>query len=302
MSYGQLNKTQLGVLAPLVIGKIIHDLGAGDLGLALKLLRLGAAKIIAIDKEYNRKIFNGVPPEIELRHQFFQDMHDEIDIAFVSWPSNYNNGLLNVLMQTKIILYLGKNTDGSACGTPSLFRYLTTRKIQIHVCSRHNTLICYTDHLDEPRKKLLQEEDAAINSHIDQEPVTYHTRILFLDDNPARHDIMDARYPLDEIIHVYDIDEYREALERYDHFDMISLDHDLNDFEHRSYMGDCDLTGRDACGYLMRYLHKAPEVIHIHSSNGDGARDMMAFLDSRGVSNRWIMFDDNPHTHELPYG
>ena len=147
MSYGQLNKTQLGVLAPLVIGKIIHDLGAGDLGLALELLRLGAAKIIAIDKEYNRKIFNGVPPEIELRHQFFQDMHDEIDIAFVSWPSNYENGLLEVLMQTKTIIYLGKNTDGSMCGTPALFEYLSTRKVEEHVPSRANTLICYTDTL-----------------------------------------------------------------------------------------------------------------------------------------------------------
>ena len=123
-------------------------------------------------------------------------------------------------------------------------------------------------------------------------------RILFLDDNPARHDLMDARYPLDEIVHVYNIDKYREALEAYDHFDMISLDHDLNDFGKRKYIGgygDCDLTGRDACGYLMRYLHKAPEVIHIHSSNPDGAHDMMSFLDSRGVKNRWIIFNDNPY-------
>jgi hypothetical protein len=100
---------------------------------------------------------------------------------------------------------------------------------------------------------------------------------------------MDAKYPLDEIIHVYDIYTYLDALEKYDRFDMISLDHDLNDYEHRSYMGDVELTGVDACGYLMKHLSKAPEVIHIHSSNGDGARDMIAFLDSRGVKNRWSM-------------
>ena len=117
--------------------------------------------------------------------------------------------------------------------------------------------------------------------------------ILFLDDNPARHDIMDSKYPLDEIIHVYDIDTYRAALEKYDHFDMISLDYDLNDFTEEfgyySRMGDSDLNGRDACGYLMKYLSKAPEIIHIHSSNGDGAREMMAFLESRGVKSRWKM-------------
>ncbi len=117
-------------------------------------------------------------------------------------------------------------------------------------------------------------------------------RILFLDDNPARHSIMDLKYPLDEVIHAYDIDTYRDALEKYDHFDMISLDHDLNDFTelgYFSYVGDSDLNGRDACGYLMKFLHKAPEVIHIHSSNPDGARDMITFLDSRGVKSRWTM-------------
>lgn len=161
MPYGQLNESQLKALGPLVHGKVIHDLGAGDLGLALELLKLGAAKVIAIDKEYNRTSFEDVPPEIELRHQYFQDMHDEIDTAFVSWPANYDNGLLRVLMQTKTIIYLGKNTDGSACGIPDLFRYLATRKVDTHVPSRYNTLICYTDHLDEQRQ-LLHEEAAAI--------------------------------------------------------------------------------------------------------------------------------------------
>jgi hypothetical protein len=160
MPHGQLNIPQLTALRPLVHGKVIHDLGAGDLGLALELLKLGAAKVIAIDKGYNRtnekydsKSWN-VPPEIEIRHQYFQDMNEEIDTAFVSWPANYDNGLLRILMQTKTIIYLGKNTDGSACGTPDLFRYFATRKIDVHVPSRPNTLICYTDHLDEPRQLL----------------------------------------------------------------------------------------------------------------------------------------------------
>jgi hypothetical protein len=123
-------------------------------------------------------------------------------------------------------------------------------------------------------------------------------RILFLDDNPARHNLMDERYPSDEIIHAYTIDQYREALSSYDHFDMISLDYDLNEFTELGYYSTiCDTygtglcTGLDACGYLIKFLHKAPEIIHIHSSNGDGARYMIDFLDSRGVPNRWIMFN-----------
>lgn len=117
-------------------------------------------------------------------------------------------------------------------------------------------------------------------------------RILFLDDDSDRHEIMDTLFPLDDIIHVYDIDSYREALERYDSFDMISLDYDLNDFQddHHSRFGDCDLNGRDACGYLMKYLHKAPDVINIHSTNEDGANEMVEFLNSRGVKNQRSTF------------
>ena len=126
-------------------------------------------------------------------------------------------------------------------------------------------------------------------------------RILFLDDNSARHEVMDTRYPLDEIIHVYDIHAYREALEKYDRFDMVSLDHDLNDFHeegHRSYICDSQATGVDACGYLMNYRDKLPAVIGIHSSNGNGARAMMTFLDSKGVAHRWIMFQDSSTEEE----
>ena len=178
MPHVQLNKAQLKTLESFVSGKVVHDLGAGDLGLALELLKLGAAKVIAIDKEYNRidkkgwLNFQNLPPEIEIRHQYFQDMDESIDIAFVSWPANYENGLLNVLKQTKTILYLGKNTDGYACGTPALFEYLVTRKIEAQVPSRQNTLICYTDYLDEPRQ-WLQEEEAAIAMNSGSHPVDY---------------------------------------------------------------------------------------------------------------------------------
>jgi CheY-like chemotaxis protein len=110
--------------------------------------------------------------------------------------------------------------------------------------------------------------------------------ILFLDDNPARHTVMDARYPNDLVVHAYDIHAFRAALEEHERFDMISLDHDLNDFEARSYIGDSDATGRDACGYMMKYRDKLPPVIIIHSGNDDGSKDMAEFLASRGVVSR----------------
>lgn len=111
---------------------------------------------------------------------------------------------------------------------------------------------------------------------------------------------MDKRHPDDEIVHAYTIDDYRDALVKFDHFDVVSLDHDLNDFTelgHFSYIGDSEATGVDACGYLMKFLDKVGEII-VHSSNGTGARNMMEFLNSYGVSGRWAqswrIFNDNP--------
>lgn len=118
--------------------------------------------------------------------------------------------------------------------------------------------------------------------------------ILFLDDNPARHETMDSRYPSAQIIHTYSIDEFREALEKHEHFDEIWLDYNLNDFQELGYFSYCagnEADGVDACGYLMKFMDKVCEIV-IHSSNGDGARAMLAFLQSRGVTKaRWKMFE-----------
>jgi hypothetical protein len=119
--------------------------------------------------------------------------------------------------------------------------------------------------------------------------------ILFLDDNPARHAFMDQQYPDDTVIHVYDIDTFRSALKDHDKFDLISLDHDLNDFTEE--FGFCSLlwngekaTGLDACGYMMGFKEKLPEEIIVHSSCPDGASGMVSFLVSKGIKAFWKMF------------
>jgi hypothetical protein len=118
--------------------------------------------------------------------------------------------------------------------------------------------------------------------------------ILFLDDNPARHARMEQDFP-GEVIHAYDIDSFRDELEKQPSFEKISLDYDLNDFDdHCSMFLDNYATGLDACGFMMKYKHKLPPIIDIHSSNRDGADEMMAFLKSRGIDCRWKMFQDFP--------
>jgi hypothetical protein len=119
--------------------------------------------------------------------------------------------------------------------------------------------------------------------------------ILFLDDNPDRHRQFDIQYSGCDVVHCYTVDQFVDCLKSdvFDHFDMISLDHDLNDFDSKStnYDGQ-EATGMDACGAMVKhkFANKLPDVIHIHSVNPCGANNMRSFLQSRGLTVRWIPF------------
>lgn len=164
MPYGALNQDQAQLVERFVRGQVVYDFGAANLYVSCELLRLGASKVIAIDKEPVR--FRSIPTEIEFRQVLFRDVLDDpIDIAFISWPPNHDTSLVSILMRSRVILYLGKNTDGTACGIPGMFQYLLKRKAE-YLPDRHNTLICYTDFLKAERQPL-PEEDACLMSYVD---------------------------------------------------------------------------------------------------------------------------------------
>jgi hypothetical protein len=119
--------------------------------------------------------------------------------------------------------------------------------------------------------------------------------ILFLDDNPDRHHQIDQKYSGCDVVHCYTVDQFVDCLnnDSFDHFDMISLDHDLNDFDsHSTNFDGQEATGMDACGLMVnkKFSLKLPDVIHIHSVNPCGAQNMRSFLQGRGFSVRWIPF------------
>ena len=156
MPHGALNLEQAQLVERFVRGQVVYDFGASDLYMSCELLRLGASKVIAIDKEPVR--FRGIPKGIDFRQCVFRDVLDDpIGIAFLSWPPNYDTGLMPILRRSRVIVYLGKNTDGTACGTPEMFYYLLKRKVE-YVPDRKNDLICYTEYLKRPRKPLPEEE------------------------------------------------------------------------------------------------------------------------------------------------
>lgn len=164
---GHLTDAMHAALAPVVAGRAVHDLGAGRGELAIELLTLGAAAVEAVDKE-------SVPANTSrtrYHRAYFKDYRPEsVDVAFVSWPQN-NEGttheLLPLLERAATIVYLGKNTDGTACGTPSLFQYLAGRALLDYVPDRRNVLAVYGAPLGRERAgfELRQEELAGLTTY-----------------------------------------------------------------------------------------------------------------------------------------
>lgn len=150
-SYGRLaSEEQTSVFAQEVRGRVVHDLGAGNLSLARYAIELGAAHVHAVDQraDWTR---SRVPDRVEAHCTSFRKWHQkcrrdrvDIDLALVSWPSvTMSDSLIDLLRDSRRVLYLGKNTDGTSCGTPELWGYLRHREVLAHVPHPANTLLLY---------------------------------------------------------------------------------------------------------------------------------------------------------------
>lgn len=148
MPFGLLTPEMEAIVAEHVSGAVVWDLGAGDMLYALRLLELGAAHVIAIDKNLPQ-INVPAGAGLTLRQDYFADIEPvgEIEVAFVSWPRNGATwGLEDLLGSARKIIYLGSNTNGSACADPILFReQLCPRELLGHVPHPRNSLLIYGD-------------------------------------------------------------------------------------------------------------------------------------------------------------
>lgn len=159
MSYGEITDEMEEVLTPLVDGKTVYDLGAGDLAHSHVLVRLGAASVVAVDKA---PMPTPRCPEVSRLHGHFGDLPvpDHIDVVFLGWPQNYPlPGLLGWLEAADVVIYLGHNAGDSYCGTSELFFYLTRRALWDEVLGARNTMLVLGEALAKMRP--MTEEEAA---------------------------------------------------------------------------------------------------------------------------------------------
>jgi hypothetical protein len=160
MSYGRLTSVQLETLMPFVLGRQVYDLGAGNLVLARLLLNLGASSVVAIDKERPLCTPPSLPRNLDVVYTTFDKFHalPTTCVAFVSWPDNRTDkGLLRLVRRASQVVYLGKNTDGTACGSLALFEHFLEREILATEPDRKNTLIVYGARQDTRREPLCEE-------------------------------------------------------------------------------------------------------------------------------------------------
>ena len=142
MPYGSLSPEQEAAIRPYVEGKNVHDFGAGDFSLSYQLLDLGAKHVTAIDKEERPLGRTPKDKRITSFYGYFHEYPAPVDVLFLSWPVNYPDISLAVhARRAGTLIYLGKNTDGTACGSTDLFNAMIYRELLTYVPHRKNALI-----------------------------------------------------------------------------------------------------------------------------------------------------------------
>lgn len=147
-TFGTLNDAQSKLVAQFVRGADVHDLGAGCCELSLRLLELGAAHVLAVDKGFSPAIESMTQiaeGRLTLRSDpdFVLTRRDGINVALVSWPVTHNVKVHLACKRARIVIYLSKNTDGTACGYRLLHEHLQGRELLAYVPQPDNVLAVY---------------------------------------------------------------------------------------------------------------------------------------------------------------
>jgi hypothetical protein len=112
-------------------------------------------------------------------------------------------------------------------------------------------------------------------------------KVLVLDDNPERLQVFAEWFKDHDLTLTNCYGDCIQALIEGSPFDLVHLDHDLNDFGKKSNMagmyGENELTGADVAWYITIELPEAkwPRKCVIHSWNPDGARTMLNLIRDR---------------------
>lgn len=99
-------------------------------------------------------------PRVTYWQGFFHDLKDTRKVCLASWIVNWSVGVEVIFDQVDIVLSVSKNTDGTVCGYPAMWEYLSRREVLAYAPHVANTLTVYgpsqvsRDHTGEERAAL----------------------------------------------------------------------------------------------------------------------------------------------------
>jgi hypothetical protein len=163
--YAHLTPKMRRVLREYAENRLVYDLGAGDCKLAQQVAKY-ARSVFAVDPRIPGSLHTDgnivyIPWTFD---KFMDGVEPPYEVALVSWPLNNDRAmrtLLPILAQAATVIYIGCNTDGTACGTPDLFRYFARRTLLAEIPNRRNTMLVLGPPC-EPRQ-LTREEHAGLD-------------------------------------------------------------------------------------------------------------------------------------------
>lgn len=159
MPYWRMTKAQEGALREAIEGKTVIDIGCGDGALSVWCAQY-AEHVTAIDKDGSRfptaKFDN-----ITFEQKYFDRGMGIADVLLLSWPPNSTrfSGIEVMARYFNYVVYLGKSTDGTACGPVEMWEHLIKRELISCTRDRANTLLVYGPGSAEGRD--LDEEELA---------------------------------------------------------------------------------------------------------------------------------------------
>lgn len=114
-------------------------------------------------------------------------------------------------------------------------------------------------------------------------------RVLVLDDDEIRHKVFAAKFKGVQVTHAYNVEDAVNALNRDEVFDLVHLDHDLEDFHYIPYK--VEMTGMDVARFISRMdKDKQPKRVVVHSWNTAAAPRMVNVLRDAGIPAVWELF------------
>jgi len=174
MGFWALNQRQIDVMKREIKGASVYDVGCGDASLSLWCLRNGASKVTGIDSHLKYQAFKVINlglSDLVLKQGYFDETEPiKADVGLLSWPFNLDQiDFVKHLKKCRTIIFVGNVFDGSCCGNPELFKWLSTRRLSKRIPGNRNSMLVYRNRRE--KRSFCPEENAVWNwEHIHPHP------------------------------------------------------------------------------------------------------------------------------------